>query len=67
MHGVMSTVLTHAAERGEIATAELPDRVVTLPVDLLRHQLLLTRDPVEDATLTEIVDDVFLPLVRAIA
>jgi AcrR family transcriptional regulator len=67
MHGVMSTVLKHAAERGEIAMAELPDRVVTLPVDLLRYQLLLTRDPVEDATLTEIVDDVFLPLVHAIA
>jgi hypothetical protein len=43
----------------------LPARVVTLPVDLLRHQLLLTHDPIEDATLTEITDDVFLPLMHA--
>jgi hypothetical protein len=67
MRGVMGEVLAHAAARGEIATDDLPARVVTLPVDLLRHQLLLTHDPIEDATLTEITDDVFLPLVHAIA
>jgi AcrR family transcriptional regulator len=63
MRDVMSAVLTQAAERGEIATPDLPPRVVTVAVDLLRHQLLLTRDPVDDTTLAEIVDDVFLPLV----
>jgi AcrR family transcriptional regulator len=67
MHGVMATVLKKAAERGEIATADLPARVVTLPVDLLRYQLVFTRDPIEESTLTEITDQVFLPLVRAIA
>ncbi|WP_188194921.1 hypothetical protein [Nonomuraea sp. SYSU D8015] len=39
-------------------------RVVSLPVDLLRHELLLTRQPVSDETISEIVDEVFLPLVR---
>jgi AcrR family transcriptional regulator len=67
MRQVMGTVLARAAARGEIATADLPPRVVTVAVDLLRHQILLTRDPIEDTTLTEILDDVFLPLVHATA
>jgi AcrR family transcriptional regulator len=65
--GVMSTVLENAAARGEIATSDLPPMVVTLPIDLLRYQLLLSRDPIKESTLTEITDDVFLPLVHAIA
>jgi len=67
MNEVMGTILEKAAERGEIAGGGLPPRVVTLPVDLLRYQLLLTRDPIEESTMTEIVDDVFLPLVLALA
>jgi AcrR family transcriptional regulator len=63
MRDVMTTVLENAAERGEIPTADLPPRVVTLPIDLLRYQLLLTHEPIDDSTLTEITDDVFLPLV----
>lgn len=65
--GVMRTVLENAATRGEITTSDLPAMVVTLPIDLLRYQLLLSRDPVKESTLTEITDDVFLPLVHAIA
>jgi len=65
--GVMSTVLENAAACGEITTSDLPPMVVTLPIDLLRYQLLLSRDPIEETTLTEITDDVFLPLVFAIA
>ena len=67
MAGVMTTVLKRAAERGEIATADLSPRVITLPGDLLRHEMLLTRRPISDRTLTEIVDDVFLPLLHATA
>jgi AcrR family transcriptional regulator len=66
MRDVMITVLENAVERGEIATADLPARVVTLPIDLLRYQLLLTREPIDETTLTEITDDVFLPLVHAL-
>jgi len=65
--GVMSTVLENAATRGEITTSDLPPMVVTLPIDLLRYQLLLSRDPIGERTLTEIIDDVFLPLVYATA
>jgi AcrR family transcriptional regulator len=66
MRGVMTTILKRAADRGEIASADVPPRVATLPVDLFRYQLLLTRDPIEGSTLTEITDDVFLPLVHAL-
>lgn len=67
MRDVMVAVLGQAADRGDLTTADLPPRVVTLPIDMLRYQLLLTRDPIEDNTLTEITDDVFLPLVHALA
>lgn len=65
MREVMGTIVRRAAERGEIASADLPARVLTLPTDLVRHDVLLTRVPVSQAALTDIVDEVFLPLVRA--
>ena len=34
---------------------------------LVGHEMLLSRHSVSDKTLREIVDDVFLPLVRAVA
>lgn len=63
MREVLGTVVRRAAERGEIPTADLPRRVLTLPVDLLRHEVLLSREPITEVALEEIVDDVFLPLV----
>jgi hypothetical protein len=39
-------------------------RIATLPVDLLRHEMPLTNREVSDEVITEIVDDIFLPLVR---
>ncbi|MGW2048261.1 TetR-like C-terminal domain-containing protein [Streptomyces sp. NPDC001858] len=65
MSGVMTTVLERAAERGEIASADLSPRVITSPTNLLRHEMLLTRHPISDDVLIEIVDEVFLPLVHA--
>ncbi len=38
--------------------------VASLPTDLYRHQIFLTRTPPTEGIITEIVDDVFLPLVR---
>ncbi|WP_328465226.1 TetR/AcrR family transcriptional regulator [Streptomyces sp. NBC_00448] len=64
MHDVMAAVLRRAAERGEIPTAELPPRVTTVAVNLLRNELLFTREPLGARVLEEIVDDVFLPLAR---
>ncbi|TDW22439.1 TetR/AcrR family transcriptional regulator [Kribbella kalugense] len=63
MAGVMATIVKRAAERGEIPTADVPDRVLTAATNLLRHEMLFAGEPVAPSTLTSLVDDVFLPLV----
>jgi AcrR family transcriptional regulator len=60
---VMTTILTRAASRGE-ARQHVTSRVARLPLDLLRHELILTHQPPSQQTVDEIVDDIFLPLVR---
>jgi AcrR family transcriptional regulator len=65
MTGVMQSVLERAVARGEISAVPDSRRVVTLPVDLFRHEMLRTRLPVPRHTAFEIVDEVFLPLLRA--
>ncbi|MEJ3750471.1 TetR/AcrR family transcriptional regulator [Actinomycetes bacterium KLBMP 9797] len=64
MSDAMTIIVDRAATRGEVRRAALTPRVTTLPTDLLRHELLLRRHPVGEATLTEILDDIFLPLVQ---
>lgn len=61
---VMSGVLDRAAARGETRD-NIPPRVARLPLDLLRHELILTHQPPSQHTLDEIVDEIFLPLVTA--
>jgi AcrR family transcriptional regulator len=61
---VMQTVLQRAAERGEVNLEKVTPRIASLPMDLTRHEMLFSQAPVTDATLVEIVDDIFLPLVR---
>ena len=60
----MDVIVARAIARGELGPKTPPARVVSLPVDLLRHELLMTLAPVAAETITQIVDDVFLPLVR---
>jgi AcrR family transcriptional regulator len=62
--GVMATILKHAEERGEVRQGISP-RVASLPTDLFRHELLVRRTPPTRSAIAEIIDDVFLPLVRA--
>ena len=60
---VMQTILGRAIDRGEIAAARLTPRIVSLPADLARHEVLMTFEPLSDDPINEIVDEVFLPLV----
>lgn len=57
----MDTIVERAVARGELDRAPSP-RVVALPVDLIRHELLMTMTSVAPEVILEIVDDVFLPL-----
>ena len=59
---IMTAVLDRAAARGEIRH-DISPRVARLPLDLLRHELILNREPPSPETLEEIVDDILLPLV----
>ena len=59
---VMNQALARAAARGE-AREHVPKRVARLPLDLIRHELILTHRPPSNETLEEIVDQIFLPLV----
>ncbi|MEU6154564.1 TetR/AcrR family transcriptional regulator [Actinosynnema sp. NPDC047251] len=60
------TVLGRAVARGEARPEALHPRVATVPVALLRNEFLTSGRPnVPDAVLVEIVDEVYLPLVRA--
>ncbi|GAA2642647.1 TetR/AcrR family transcriptional regulator [Paractinoplanes durhamensis] len=72
--GFLAEILRRAAARGEITHADLPDRVINLPLDLVRYEGM--RGTRNWATLAEvdlekffaeILDDVFLPLVMALA
>ena len=60
---VMQTILGRAIDRGEIAAARLTPRIVSLPTDLARHEILMTFEPLSDEAINEIVDEIFLPLV----
>jgi len=59
----MAQILDRAIARGEISPESLSPRIATVAVDLVRHDLIMTQAPVPDATLVEIVDKIFLPLV----
>jgi hypothetical protein len=55
--------MQRAVDRGEIDPARLTPRIANLPTDLMRHELMMTLQPIGEATLVDIVDNIFLPLV----
>lgn len=61
----MAAVIQRAVERGEVDPNRLSPRIASLPMDLVRHDAIMTRAPIPDDTLIEIVDHIFLPLVQA--
>jgi AcrR family transcriptional regulator len=56
-------IVARAVERGEVESWIMDSRRVTVATDLLRNHFLLFGAPVVDAVITDIVDDVYLPLV----
>jgi AcrR family transcriptional regulator len=57
-------VFVRAQRRGEIDLDQIPHSVLAMPWDLMRHDLLMTLKPLPEGRVLEIVDDLFLPLVR---
>jgi AcrR family transcriptional regulator len=60
----VDALFARAVDRGEVDPEHLTERIKTLPFDLLRHEFLTTFAPAPDHVLEEIVDTIFLPLVR---
>ncbi|GAA0268325.1 TetR/AcrR family transcriptional regulator [Cryptosporangium japonicum] len=58
------TVYRRAHERGEIDLDRIPDAVLAMPFDLVRHDLLMDLGPPPAARIASIVDEVFVPLLR---
>jgi Tetracyclin repressor-like, C-terminal domain len=56
--------MQRAVERGEVTSTELNPRIIALPIDLIRHEALMTLKPIRAETIIDIVDSVFLPLVN---
>ncbi len=61
---LLQTILRRGVDRGEIDPTQLTPRIVALPTDLARHEMLMTLQPLSDAVIREIVEGIFLPLVR---
>jgi AcrR family transcriptional regulator len=55
-------VYARAHERGEIDLASTPPAVLSMPFDLMRHDMLMTLKPIPHERILSIVDDLFLPL-----
>lgn len=65
MNAAWFTSLSRAVARGEAPPEAVQPRVAALPMMLLRGEYALRGVPsVSDETLVEIVDEIFLPLVR---
>ena len=60
----LEIILERGVDRGELDPTKLTARRRTLPFDLFRHELLMTHKPVPSTTIEDIIDTVFLPLVR---
>ena len=59
---ILDQVIKRAIDRGEIAPERVSERIARLPVDLFRHEVLMTLRPLPDGAIEEIVDTIFLPL-----
>jgi len=56
-------IFARAHERGEIDLDRIPPAVLTMPFDLIRHDMLMTYQPIPPERVLAIVDDLFMPLV----
>ncbi|MER7547476.1 TetR/AcrR family transcriptional regulator [Actinomadura sp.] len=55
-------IYRRAVQRGELDRDRVPGSVLAMPFDLLRHDMLMTFEPVPDERIIAIVDELFLPL-----
>ena len=60
----ITAILKNAELRGEIRPDKLGRRVISLPVDLVRYELITRKEPITDSVIEEIVNNIFISLVH---
>jgi AcrR family transcriptional regulator len=60
--GEFQKVLERGFARGELDQTKMTPRISSLPLDLIRYEVIMTRKPVSSAVIADIIDKVFLPL-----
>jgi AcrR family transcriptional regulator len=61
---ILEEAIQRAIDRGEIQPEQVTERIARLPVDLFRHEILMTMRPLSEEAIEEIVDGIFLPLIE---
>jgi AcrR family transcriptional regulator len=64
---IVATIVRRAVDRGEHPPVDLSLRAGRLPLDLVRHETITCGSPTTNETIVELVDDVYLPLLRGLA
>ncbi len=64
LHPRDRAVYRRAHDRGELDLPRIPEAVLDLPFDLVRHDLLMNLKAPQPERIQSIVDDLFLPLVQ---
>lgn len=67
LSGAIGTIVRRAVDRGELPPVHLPTRAARIPLDLIRSESMTCGTPITRETITELVDDVYLPLLRGLA
>lgn len=60
--GEFQKVLERGFARGELDQTKMTPRISSLPLDLVRYEVIMTQKPVSSAVIADIIDKVFLPL-----
>jgi AcrR family transcriptional regulator len=66
LSAVVGSIVGRAVDRGELRRIDLSQRAARIPLDLIRGETMLCGTPLSEETITELVDDVYLPLLRGL-
>lgn len=61
---IARVVYQRAHDRGEIDLDSVPPAVLSMPFDLVRHDLLMDLRPLEPERIHSIINDLFIPLAQ---
>jgi AcrR family transcriptional regulator len=63
----IAEIVERAVERGELAPTTVSPRAARVPLDLIRNETITNQGPIPRGTVEELVDDVYIPLLRGLA